>query len=310
MPHNQRDGVILIVLSVLGYACFPIISKKLFELDVQPLDIAFWRFVFTAVMLWGVVALRGVLRTRSVLRAHGSTSPAPAKPLPRLRLILLGTFFVGQALTALWGLERLPSATFSVLFYTYPAMVAILSLFLGERLSPTAWLAIAGTLVGVALTTPDFSAGLSGGNFVGVLMALADALMVAVYFLIFNHLTRDHTDMVRISALTVTGALAVMLIIALTLGVNLPPGDAWLHLGLLALISTALPVFALNAGIQKLGATRAAIIATCEPIFTAVLALIFLNESMEPIQWVGGAVIIASVVMLQLRRSEPEPAPA
>lgn len=300
MVHDQRDGVLLVILSVLGYAAHPVISKKLFEHGVQPLDIAFFRFLFTTIIFWAVIAARGMWRRQPV------AAPGSVPPLPRLRLFLLGAFFVGESLTAFWGLERLPSATFVVLFYTYPAMVAILSMFLGERLSSTAWLAIAGTLFGVILTTPDFSAGLGGGNFIGVFMALADALMVAVYFLVINRLTRGQTDMLRISAITTTGAVTLMVVLVLFTGVRMPQGDAWLYLGLLALISTALPVFALNAGIHKLGATRAAIIATCEPIFTAVLALIFLGEAIQPIQWVGGAVIIGSVILLQVRRPEPE----
>ena len=69
-----------------------------------------------------------------------------------------------------------------------------------------------------------------------------------------------------------------------------------------------LPVFALNAGIRKLGSTRAAIIATFEPLLTAVLALIFIGEVLLPIQWLGGAMIIASVIVLQLRRPSAEDA--
>ena len=302
MAHNQRDGVLLIILSVLGYAAHPVITKKLFEHDVQPLDIAFFRFLFAALIFWGVVAAR---RLWGKQPAASPNTP----PLPRLRLLLLGAFFVGQALASFWGLERLPAATFVVLFYTYPAMVAILSLFLGERLSPTAWLAIGGTLFGVALTAPDFGEGLSGGNFIGVLMALIDALLVAIYFLVISRLTRGQKDMLLISALTTTGAVAVMFLLALFSGLRMPQGEAWLYLGLMALISTALPVFALNAGIHKLGATRAAIIATCEPIFTAVLALIFLGEIVQPMQWVGGAIIIGSVILLEMRRSAPKPAP-
>ncbi len=300
--HTQRDGAILIIIAVTGYACLPVITKHLFAQGIQPLDIAFWRFFFTTLVYCGFIALRG-LRRRG--RMPAAAPQTPTKPLPRLRLLLLGTFFAGEALTAFWGLERLPSATFVVLFYSYPALVAILGVFLGERLSGRAWFALALTLVGIALTAPDFSAGLTGDNFNGVLMALADALLCAVYFLLISRLLRGETDIALSSAWSVTGAFLLMVVVALVAGLRLPQGDAWLYLGLLALVSTVLPVFALNAGIHKLGATRAAILCTFEPVLTAVLALIFLNELMLPIQWLGGAIIIASVILLQLRRSAP-----
>lgn len=299
MQRTQRDGVLLIILAVTGYACFPVITKNLFAQGVEPLDIAFWRFLFSVAVYWALVAIRAVVRGN---RTPDKDAQTAAKPLPRLRLLLLGMFFTGEALTAFWGLERLPSATFVVLFYCYPAMVAILGLFLGERISGLAWFALAMTLVGVALTAPDFSAGLTGDNFVGVLMALADALMCAVYFLLISRLIRGPVDILKTSAWTVTGALVLMIVVALATGLTMPQGDSWLYLGLLALISTVMPVFALNAGIHKLGATRAAILCTFEPLLTAVLALIFLNELMLPIQWLGGAIIIASVILLQLRR--------
>lgn len=304
MSNNQRDGALLIFVAVTGYACLPVIAKNLFALGVPPVDIAFWRFTFTALSYWGFLALRRLVRSPQPAAA------SPVAPLPRLCLMLLGTFFAGEAITAFWGLERLPSATFVVLFYSYPAMVAILGLFMGERLSRLAWFALALTLVGIALTAPDFSAGLSGDNFFGVLMALADGLLVAVYFILINRLTTDRSDMVLTSAWTVTGAFLLMVVVALLNGLTLPEEEAWFYLVLLALVSTVLPVFALNAGIRRLGATRAAILCTFEPLLTAVLALIFLSEEMLPIQWLGGAVIVASVIMLQLRRPAAASPPA
>lgn len=299
MQHSQRDGIILIALAVTGYAFHPIITKNLFAQGVEPLDGAFWRFFITALVYWAIIVVRGAVR-RS--RNTAASPQNAAKPLPRVRLMLLGTIFVGEALTAFWGLERLPSATFVVLFYSYPAMVAILSLFLGERISGLAWFALAMTLVGIALTAPDFSAGLTGDNFVGVLMALADALLCAVYFILIGRVVRGEADMIMTSTWTVTGALIMMVIVALATGLKLPQGSAWLYLVLMALVSTVMTVFALSAGIVKLGATRAAILCTFEPVLTAVLALIFLNEIMLPVQWLGGAIIIASVILLQRRR--------
>ncbi len=64
------------------------------------------------------------------------------RPLPRFRLLLIGTLFAGEAVTALFGLDRVPAGTFSILFYSYPAMVAILEAIMGERLPLQAWLAL------------------------------------------------------------------------------------------------------------------------------------------------------------------------
>ncbi len=294
MTQSQRAGLIWLVLAIAGYSCLPVFTKFLFERHLDPITIGFYRFFFTFIIYWSIVLFRAA-RSRQENSASGS-------PLPRFRLIALGTLFAGEAVAAFFGLERLPAATFSVLFYTYPAMVAILEAVMGERLSRLAWGALAATLVGIALTAPDFSAGLSGGNLPGVLLALADGFMVAIYFLISSRLMRDHHDMILTSALTVSGAFGVMLISGALLGIQLPQGDSWPLLVALALICTVMPVFGLNAGIRALGSTRSAILATFEPVLTALLALIFLGELLQPIQWLGGLIIIASVILLQLRR--------
>jgi drug/metabolite transporter (DMT)-like permease len=297
MHRQERDGVILIVLAIIGYSCLSVFTKKLFTRGVEPLDIAFWRFALAGLIYWILVFVRRRRPNETV-----------SKPLPRLKLMALGLLFAGEAVAAFFGWERLPAGTFVVLFYSYPAMVAILEALLGERLSALAWIALVLTLIGIALTAPDFSAGLTGGNFVGVMLALFDGLQVAIYFLVSARVMRGYSDMVGMSAWTVTGALIAVTLLAVSHGMALPQGESWLYLIAIALVSTVLPVFALNAGIQKLGATRSAIIATFEPLLTAVLALVFLGEMMLPIQWLGGVVIIASVILLQLRRPVSEDA--
>src|SRR3954454_18477977 len=119
MQRTQRDGVILIVLAVVGYSCLSIFTKKLFARGVEPLDIAFWRFAFAALIYWGIVFIRGQRRPKT---------GAVSIPLPRVKLMLLGMLFAGEAVVAFYGWERLSAGTFTVLFYSYPAMVAILGL--------------------------------------------------------------------------------------------------------------------------------------------------------------------------------------
>ncbi|MFN8451077.1 MAG: DMT family transporter [Anaerolineae bacterium] len=295
MQHNQRDGIFLIALSVIGYSFLPVFTKNLYARGVAPIDIAFWRFFLTVPTYWLIVLARG---RRPLLSA--------ARTLPRVRVMAMGTLLGIAALAAFFGLQYIPAGTFSVLFYSYPALVALIEAVLGERLSLQAWIALGLTLVGVVLTAPDFSAGFSGNNLPGILWALCDALVVAVYIIASSRLLRGYPDMVRAGAWTVTGALVVLSGLALLHGLSIPQGTAWLYLLALTLISTVMPVFGLNAGIQKLGSTRAAIVATFEPVLTALLALIFLGEVMLPIRWLGGAVIVVSVMLLQVRRA-PQP---
>ena len=241
MQHTRRDGIIFIFASVTGYSFLPVFTKNLLARGLEPLDIAVWRYLFTVPIFWLIV----IGRDRRGKRAGAS------KPLPRLRVLGMGVLLGFAALTAFFGLERMPSGTFVVLFYSYPALVAVLQAIMGERLSLQAWFALGLTLVGIALTAPDFSAGFSGDNLPGVLWALVDALIVAIYVIVSSRLLRGYADIVRASAWTVTGALLVLVAMALLYGVVTPQGDAWLYLIGLALVSTVLPVFALNSGIRS-----------------------------------------------------------
>jgi drug/metabolite transporter (DMT)-like permease len=229
--------------------------------------------------------------------------------LPRYSLLGLGVLQAGASTCAFFALERIPVPTFIVLFYTYPALVALMSAFLGERLPLQSWLALGLTLVGVALTAPDFSQGLGGEYLAGVLISLGNALIVGVMFMVSSRLLRGQAEFARASAWVVTGACLVFLSLTVVrqLGVPQRPIE-WLGLLAMAGFSTVFAVFFLNSGIQKLGPTKASIIATVEPVFTTILAVLFLGDTIQPIQVLGGLLILTSLVILQ-RRPQPRPAP-
>jgi drug/metabolite transporter (DMT)-like permease len=292
----SRIGILYIFAAVLGYSFLPVFINHLLDAGVKPLDIALWRYLIVTPVFWILASVR----------------PAGNVRLPRLRITLfLGPLLAIAAVVAFFGLDLIPPGTYVVIFYTYPAMVAIIALFMGERLSSWGWVALAMTLVGVGLSAPDFSDGMRGENLPGVLLALLNALVVAVYFVVSNRLLRGRANtiasVVQASAWTVSGTLFSLFAAALLAGFNIPQSqDVWVNLVGLALVSTLLPIFALNIGIQKLGPTRAAIFGTVEPLTTSLLALIFLGEMMQPIQWLGGVVIVASVILLQTLGSQPE----
>lgn len=297
MDRTQRDGMFFILLSVTGYSLLPVLVKQIQATGLVSLDIATWRFVFAAPLFWlMILASRGFQKSKN-------DQPMSSEPLPRIKLLLMGAMLAAAALTAFVGLESLDAGTFVILFYTYPAMVALLSLILGERLPSQGWMALVLTLWGTVLTVPNFSQGFGSGSAQGVIMALINALIVAVYFILNSRVLRGHTALASASAWAVTGACGVFVVMAVFRQVAVPAEPkTWLLLIVLASFSTVMPVFALTNGLQKLGASRAAILSTVEPLMTIAFAMLFLGESITFVQFLGGTLILASVIMLQLPR--------
>ena len=76
------------------------------------------------------------------------------------------------------------------------------------------------------------------------------------------------------------------------------PGEAWLALfGFGAFSAVAFQTFL--GGTRRIGAARAALLSTVEPVYTIILASILLGETLTGIQLVGGALVIIGVLLAE-----------
>ncbi len=289
-------GLMWVILASAGYACLSIFTRAIYgNSDLRPTDIALIRFVLATPAIWLLLSLRWRLSACSPLTSN--------PPFPPWRQSFLGILYAGAALCAVTGLQFVPASLYVVLFFTYPAMVAILSRLRGEHISRAGWVALVCTLIGITLTIPDFS-GLQPEMALGIAIALLNALLVAIYFLVVGSLTRRGSNPSLASAWVITGTLVVLLFVSPFFGgVHLPPdASIWLLLIGLGIVSTALPILFMQIGIQRVGAPTASIISTFEPVLAMILAMILLGESILLTQWVGAAFIVAAVFILQQSR--------
>jgi drug/metabolite transporter (DMT)-like permease len=74
-------------------------------------------------------------------------------------------------------------------------------------------------------------------------------------------------------------------------------------------MGTAIPFGLYFVGINYIRSTRASITATLEPISAGFIAYLFLGEILEPLQILGGVLVIAAIVLLQLQTEQDELAP-
>jgi drug/metabolite transporter, DME family len=254
-------------------------------------EVAFWRALLAA-GLFGVhaAATRGLRLAR--------------RDVPGV--VAFGVFGVAGLLVSFSrAVEAGGAALASVLLYTAPAWVAILSrAVFGERLTARTLLAIAVASVGVA------GIAASGGGEVrigaaAVAWGLASGLAYALYYLFGK----------RYFPLYPTATLFVW---ALPVGalVTLPmvdwgarTGTAWAALLFIAAVPTYLAYVLYSAGLRRVEATRASVVATIEPVVAAVGAYLLFGERFSAAGYAFAAVVLAGVLMMVSGGRDPAAEP-
>lgn len=286
------SGFLFVLLAAASYAFFPIFSKIAFEADLEALDLISWRFSIATIAIW----LSWFLRTRQLILP-------PLKRRQILSLLCLGALFTGVALVAFMALERIPASTYTLIIYTYPAMVGVMGWFMGDTLTNKTWLAIGATLLGCVLT--------AGGQFtlgqpLDIIFPLANAFLYAVYLILVGRYTRQ-IDGFSSAFYSITGSLLVLIPVMLWRGIYLPTDlKAWIAILGIGVIATVVPIMAMFEGIARIGAANASVLSTIEPVFTILLAIVLLHEKIVLLQLVGGALIIFSVIQLALSQRRAE----
>jgi drug/metabolite transporter (DMT)-like permease len=87
------------------------------------------------------------------------------------------------------------------------------------------------------------------------------------------------------------------------------PGSVWLYGGLMALISTVLPIYWMALAIQRMGATHAAAFGNLGPVLTVFASWALLNEAISVYQIAGLALVLFGVSRLSGGKAKaPTPA--
>jgi drug/metabolite transporter (DMT)-like permease len=294
-PHLTRASA-LVLFSACCFGSIPILTTLATGGGAGLVDLLAWRYLIAAVLL--VVVSGGLAQVKRPV--------ARAMPL----LVLAGGGQAAIAFVSLSALRYIPAAMLTFLFYTYPAWVAVISAVRGsERITRGRAVALALSLVGIALMV-----GVPGAGHLhplGLLLALASALMYAAYIPMIDYLGRDLPPAVT-STYASGGAALILVAAALVeggLGVRFTP-LAWGAIGTMAVVSTVLAFIAFLRGLAVIGPVRTAIMSTIEPFWTALLGGLVLRQALGPRTLLGGVCIAAAVVLLQLghgREAAPEP---
>ena len=306
-PHTAHGrGVALVLLSAVGFGLMAVFAKEAYRSGVSVPSLLALRFAIAAGTFWAIVAVR-----------RRGLAPASDGSSRRLTLIglALGLGYAAQAAGYFGALTRIDASLTSLLLYVYPALVFAGAVALGrERPDQRRVLATGG----VALVLAGGGAG--GLDGLGVALGLFAAVSYAGYILVTDSVVGAF-DPFRLGALVTTGAAGAMWTYGLLSG-GLDfsfAASGWLWIVALSLISTVGAVGAFTLGLARVGPSTASIVSTIEPVVTVGLVMAVFGERLAPVQLAGGALVLAAVILLQLRGSFrvhapsadlPAPAPA
>ena len=130
--------------------------------------------------------------------------------------------------------------------------------------------------------------------------ALGAAVVFSAYILVSERVAGRIRPSV-LSALVCSGAAVTLTGGSALLG-ELRPGEltvaGWGWLACLAVVSTVAAIGLFFAGLRRVGPTTTSILSTVEPLVTVTLAFLVFGETLGALQLVGGALVLAAVVVV------------
>lgn len=277
-------GVALVIGSAVSFGSLGVFGKLAYRVGLMTPQLLSYRFGLAALLLWAaaIVMRQGMPSRRNLVG-----------------LILMGGGgYVAQSASYFNALHYIPASTTALLLYTYPVVVTLLAAVLfGESLGWMKLVALGLSALGTVLVV---QAQLHAAPPIGIILALGSAAFYSGYILFGSRLLPGLPPVSATATIMTSAALVWSLVAAVNgqlLVVWTVPRLALL--GGFAILGTTIPVLTFILGLPLVGASRAAILSTFEPASTVLLAVIILGETASPLQWIGGALILASVVVLE-----------
>jgi drug/metabolite transporter (DMT)-like permease len=299
-PHRSRGFIIALTATVLWSTTGPVISYLVKTYSLPSLVLAFWRDLFVAFGMF--VGLLVFSRGRFALERRDW-----------LFMILYGLTLA--VFNSMWtfSVQYNGAAVATVLAFSSPALTALLSrLIFKETFNRVKIVSIALSFLGTILVSGAADPAAWKLNPLGIVFGLLTGLMFAAYNLFGKAAGDRHID--SWTALLYSFASAAFFLFFFTIASDLfitkqPAfadmlwlGDSlagWTILFFLGVIPTLGGFGLYTLSIRYLSPTVSNLVATLEPVFTAVWAYLFLSEVLTGIQLGGGFLLLLGVILLR-----------
>jgi drug/metabolite transporter (DMT)-like permease len=297
---NHRWGYLYVVMAALLWGLSGSSAKFLFNSGITPFQLVQMRLTISSVLLFLCLCIR-----------FSSLLKISRKDI--LYFMLFGTVgMAGVQFTYLFAISKIKVAAAILLQYLAPSFIALHSVvFMREKLNGLTLIALVGATFGCYLVVGAYNIEILSMNIVGIISGLLSALTFAWYAI------HGEYGMRRYNPWTVL--FYALLFGAVVWNILHPPLESFMHayssvqwiwILYIGVMGTLVPFGLYLEGINLIRSTRASITATLEPITAGIISFIFLDEIMEIPQIAGGIIVIASIILLQLKQEQDDKAPS
>ena len=288
----MNPGIFLVLVSSVLFAFVPNSAKIALDDGSSLFFLVFSRYAIGAlILLLFIIYIRGNLRI----------------PLSAVSRVFLSSTYACILISLTYhAVDYLDVGLVMLILYCFPIGVAFISYFRGEsKIVFVQWLSMAGLMLGLYLM-------LSTGEQVLNLYGLFISFLGLLFFIAFIVTASNLSE--QIGATTFNFYVSILGIILLTIGFILPLGfEIQLPLtkiGYFAIFSNGIFYIAswvlFFKGATIIGATRSSMLASIEPLFAALLAIILLKQLLSVTEWIGFIVVLTAIYTFEKNSTKPK----
>ena len=282
LNREQRVGVLNTILASFFLGWAPILGKLAYADGVTPYTLVTFRTAMAALFLWVIFV---IFRRREIGISWRS---------------LLGCIGVGAvngfgSLLYYTSLSRLDASRASLLNTLYPLWTVLFLFAAGQPLTRLTLARLALSMLGIYLLT---RAGPGELDWMGVMLMVASAALYGWHLVLGQWVLADVPSR--------TAALYILTTMACVVGVarisQARPVEpiivgGWYAIAALGL-TTALSRLAMFSALERLGGIETSLAGLLELLVSLMLAFLLLGERLTPIQWLGGGLLVVSLVLM------------
>jgi RarD protein len=212
-----------------------------------------------------------------------------------LLLLLISGMAMGINWILLFEAYHYTSVSVATLSYYFaPVLVMVVSpILFKEKLSTLQIICFVGSTIGLVLLTGISDLNGNNDHFKGIILGIFAAIFYATVIVI-NKFIKGVTGVNRTFLQFVSSIIVLLPYVLLTSGINVLnlEGVSWIYLLIIGIIHTGICYCMYFSSVKELRGQEVAILSYIDPLVAVIVSLVFLSESMNVYQIIGGILIL------------------